>query len=75
MYKRQELVFSTTFRGPWVSKCVFSEIADLHKTSEIMMFRDVLHFCFKISFRSIFDAKWVPSRLKMEAYFETFCDF
>ena len=37
------------------------------------MFRDVLHFCFKISFESIFDAKLAPFRLRMEVIWETFC--
>ena len=37
------------------------------------MFRDVLHFCFKISFRSIFDVKLAPFRLRMEVNWKTFC--
>ena len=37
------------------------------------MFRDVLHFCFKISFKSIFDIKVTPFRLRMEVIWETFC--
>ena len=37
------------------------------------MFRDVLHFCFKISFKPIFDVKSAPFRLRMEVIWETFC--
>ena len=37
------------------------------------MFRDVLHFCFKISFKSILDVKLVPFWLPMEVNWETFC--
>ena len=37
------------------------------------MFRDVLHFCFKISFTSIFDVKLAPFWLPMEVNWETFC--
>ena len=38
------------------------------------MFRNVLHFCSKISFMMNFDAKLVPFRVSMEADFDTFCD-
>ena len=37
------------------------------------MFRDVLHFCFKISFNSIFDIKLAPFGVRMEVIWETFC--
>ena len=37
------------------------------------MFRDVLHFCTKICFRSIFDIKFAPFRLRMEVIWQTFC--
>ena len=37
------------------------------------MFRDVLHFCFKISFTSMFDIKLTPFRFRMEVIWETFC--
>ena len=37
------------------------------------MFRDVLHFCFKISFNSIFDIKFAPFGPRMDVIWETFC--
>ena len=37
------------------------------------MFRDVLHFCFKISFKLMFDVKLAAFRLRMEVIWETFC--
>ena len=40
-----------------------------------MMFRDVLHFCLKISVKSIFDIKLTPFRRRMEVIWETFCYF
>ena len=36
------------------------------------MFRDVLQFCFKISFQSIVDVKFAAFRLRMEVIWKTF---
>ena len=38
-----------------------------------MMFRDVLHFCFEVSFRSTFDVKFAPFWSPMEVIWKTFC--